>query len=287
MWRVSVLSVAVFLAAIACGVESTSSENALPTVNRPPVEVAETRTIVINAQGDEILYAEDWALDGPDEAETVALSTGTPDNFRIVTVRRIELPSEDETLFEFSDRERHILQDTLGLSRPYSATKEGDGESNFWMVDFQVNLSSGPATGVERHLIHDGFGYVVQGVWTNNTDPVLSAQVDRIVRSFVPEANPSDEFEGEVRQRTVFDQAGEVLRAPTKLSLGHYLALEDSSLWEVALSDRLLAMKIGDNEKYLVAAQPVDATFPYVLAHTPGSIRLPAFYVGKGEGILR
>jgi hypothetical protein len=46
-------------------------------------------------------------------------------------------------------------------------------------------------------------------------------------------------------------------------------------------------MKIGANEKFLVEPQAIDATFPYVLAHTPGSIRLSAFYVGKGEGVLR
>ena len=157
------------------------------------------------------------------------------------------------------------------------------------MVSAKGSLVVGtvPAAGVERHLIHDGVGYVVRGVWTKNSDPAQIDQVQDIVKSFAPAAGPAEEFDIETKRRIEYELLQEEsLGVSSRFSLGHYMALEDASLWEVALADRITAMKVGINEKFRVEPQDESSIFPYVLAHTPGSARLPAFYVGKGEGAL-
>ena len=105
-----IFSFAILIASIACGVEPVGSESAVTGVVPEVVELAETRVIVTSSQGDQILYAKGWTFDGPDQADTVAFSIGTPDLFKMVTIQPIELSSPDETLNSFSQKARDDLQ---------------------------------------------------------------------------------------------------------------------------------------------------------------------------------
>ena len=82
--------------------------------------------------------------------------------------------------------------------------------------------------------------------------------------------------------RVPYPGSGKGRSVQRSVALGSYLALDDSSLWEVAVAERLVVLRWETDDPIRIEAQDDGAAFPFVLVNEASGERVPARYVGRG-----
>ncbi len=274
------LSVIVALIAVtACAEAASTSPSPTATPEGP-------QRVVIAEDGSSILYIPGWSVAGPDAVGTVSFSTGGGEAYGLVTVRRFGTDKAGASIQQYSASLVDELRDRLGpLHRLVSAAATHDG-----LPAREVTFSYAPgqdsAGGLALHLLRGDSAYAVRGSWTDGASAVTRQLVVEIVRSFRPADGTETEavLTSEAPLEIAYEATGGDRRVAGKLALGSYMALDDNSLWEVALADRLVALRWADGQLIRVEPSPAGEPFPYALVIEPGDSRISARYVGRGEG---
>jgi hypothetical protein len=250
----------------------------------PPLEEKASVEFVIPGREDIIRHPRsNWAVAGPDAAGTISIATGDESTYSILTASEV-LPSEPGVdPVDFSGR---LLEDRgaslssfqlLGWAR----TTLGNLPALEARYTYQANRT--PVDVTELHLIAEGRAFVLTGASGPKAPEGQKRLLLGMLYSFAPRQGPVVGPAESPPSRPVYPGAGPEQGLAVKLGLGNFLALQDNSLWEVALQLQITALHWRSGDVLKIESRPT-SVFPYLLLNTRTGETVPARYVGRGQG---
>jgi len=268
------------LAAFACG-GGSETPGPLPTAVPPPdLDTWEVQAFQIPGTRDLISVPVGWSVAGPDPVGSVSFSDGDSSTYGIVTV--VLGDSQGESLDDFSDglvSERELVREPLAALGVAAADLDGVQAREF---RYRYQTPDGDAEVLELHLVDGGRGITVAGEWGPQAAGVVERLVVGAVYSFRPGAAEGPGADVPPVSTVPYLGSVEGRSVQRSVALGSYLALDDSSLWEIAVAERLIVLRWEENDPIRIEVQDERALFPYTLVNDRSGERVPARYVGRG-----
>ena len=279
-WLVPLLAIALVLAAAAC-TGGGDTRGPLPTAVPPPaLEGWEIQAFQIPGTRNLISVPIGWSVAGPDTVGSISFSEGDESTYGAVTI--VFHDSSGDSLSGFSDdivRARTRAHGTL--TTPVVATTDLEG-TQAREFRYRYERVNGEAEALELHLLHSGRGITVAGEWGPEAAGVVQRLVVGTVYSFRPGTADGPREEVPPASKVPYPGTTKGRSVQRSVALGSYLALDDSSLWEIAVAQRLAVLQWKTDDPILIENQEEGAAFPYTLVNDRSGERVSARYVGRG-----
>ena len=278
-WLIPLLAIALISAMAACA-GGAEERGLLPTAVPPPaLEGWEIQAFQIPGTRDLISVPVGWSVAGPDPVGSVSFSEGDESTYGVVTI--IFNDSPGDSLSGFSENLMHARARSHGtLTTPAVATMDLEG-AQAREFRYRHETADGEAEALEVHLLDSGRGIIVAGEWGPEAAGVVERLVVGTVYSFRPGAADAPSEEVPPASKVPYPGPRKGHSVQRSVALGSYLALDDSSLWEIAVAQRLAVLQWKADDPILIENQEEGAAFPYNLVNDRSGERVSARYVGR------
>ena len=278
-WLIPLLAIALVPAAAACA-GGGETRGPLPTAVPPPaLEGWEIQAFQIPGTRDLISVPVGWSVAGPDTVGSVSFSEGDESTYGAVTIIFDDSPRG--SLSGFSDDLMRARAKAHGTLTTPAVAKTDLGGAQAREFRYRHETASGQAEALELHLLDDGRGITVAGEWGPEAAGVVERLVAGTAYSFRPGAADAPCEEAPPASKVPYPGAGTGRSVQRSVALGSYLALDDSSLWEIAVAQRLAVLQWETDDPILIESQEDGAAFPYTIVNDRCGERVSARYVGR------